>query len=427
MSIAVLGVNHRTAPLDVRERFAHAPHEVPAALERVLRAGAGGGVLLSTCNRTEFYVAQPHGAVAEAVWGLLSERLGGGRAAQEYGYAERDRDAVRHLYRVSAGLDSMILGESQIQGQVREAWQVSRAQAGPVLHRLFQTALLVGARVRGETAIGAGTASAPSAAVALAEKIFGPLAGCTALILGAGDVAELAAGCLAGEGVQITMVANRTYDRARAIAERLGARAMTLDEAWDHFGTADIVLCSTAAPHAVVTWARVAPAIQRRGSRPLCLLDLAVPRDVEPAVAQLENVFLYDIDDLQAVAAHAAVERRREIPAAERIVSEEVNRFWSWYDELGVVPVIRALRDQLEGVRQSELERALRRLSHLSPEDRALVEQFSQALVNKLLHQPTVVLKRAAQVGRGYGLLEAVKKLFSLEGRSGEGGGGTSA
>ena len=415
MSIAVLGVNHRTAPLEVRERFAHAAHEVPPALERVLRAGAGGGVLLSTCNRTEFYLAQPGGTVAEAVWELLSERLGGGGAAQEYGYVQRDRDAVRHLYRVSAGLDSMILGESQIQGQVREAWQVSRAQAGPVLHRLFQSALLVGARVRGETGLGVGTASAPSAAVALAEKIFGALAGRSALILGAGDVAELAAGCLAAEGVQVALVANRTYERARVIAERLGGHAMTLEEAWDHFATADIVLCSTAAPHAVVTWERVAPAIRRRGGRPLCLLDLAVPRDVEPAVAQLENVFLYDIDDLQAVAAQATAQRRGAIPAAERIVGEEVDRFWGWYDGLGVVPVIRAFRDRLDDLRRAELERALRRLGHLSPEDRAQVDQFSQALLNKFLHEPTVVLKRAARVGHGYGLLEALKKLFGLE------------
>src|SRR2546425_10095220 len=176
MSIAVLGVNHRTAPLDVRERFAHAAHEVPPALERVLRAGAGGGVLLSTCNRTEFYLAQPGGTVAEAVWELLSERLGGGGAAQEYGYVQRDRDAVRHLYRVSAGLDSMILGESQIQGQVREAWQVSRVQAGPVLHRLCQSGPLVGAPARRGAGAGVCAASAPSAAVALAEKIFGRLA-----------------------------------------------------------------------------------------------------------------------------------------------------------------------------------------------------------------------------------------------------------
>src|SRR3989442_1743734 len=221
MSIAVVGVNHRTAPLEVRERFAHAPRDVATSLERLRSAGAGGGVLLSTCNRTEFYIAEPAEAVPEAVWAILTERLGDGREASAYGYLQRDREAVRHLYRVSAGLDSMILGA-----------------------------------------------------------------------------------------------------------------ALTLDEAWDHFASADIVLSSTAAPHAVVTWERVAPAIGRRRGRPLCILDLAVPRDVEPAVGQLENVFLYDIDDLQAVAAHAPSERHREIPAAERIVGDEVERFWAWYGGL---------------------------------------------------------------------------------------------
>src|SRR3989442_14801253 len=204
----------------------------------------------------------------------------------------------------------MILGESQIQGQVREAWEMSKPYAGPALHRLLQSALRVGARVRHETTLGAGAASAPSAAVQIARKIFTQLAGRSALILGAGDMAELAATCLASEGGRGTMVANRTYERARAIAEELGARALTLDEAWEHFAQAAIVLTSTAAPHPVVTWDRVAPAIARRQGRPLCILDLGMPRDVEPAVAQLENVFLYDIDDLQAVAAQAAAERR---------------------------------------------------------------------------------------------------------------------
>ena len=283
-----------------------------------------------------------------------------------------------------------------------------------MLHRLFQSALLVGSRVRSETAVGTGAASAPSAAVALAGKIFGPLAGRSALILGAGDAAELAATCLAAEGARVTLVANRTYERARAIAERLQARALTLDAAWEHFATADIVLCSTAAPHAVVTWERVAPAIARRGGRPLCILDLAVPRDVEPAVGQLENVFLYDIDDLQAVAAQAAAQRREEIPAAERIVGEEVERFWSWYGGLGVVPVIREFRGRLEAVRAAELDRALRRLSRLAPDERAQVDQLTRTLLNKFLHEPTVALKRAAQAGRGYGLLEALKELFGL-------------
>jgi glutamyl-tRNA reductase len=417
MGIKVLGVNHRTAPLDVRERFAHGAHEVPAALARVIAAGAAGGVLLSTCNRTEFYLVADDEPVVETVWALLSERLPSAPAggANEYGYIARDREAVRHLYRVSSGLDSMILGESQIQGQVREAWEASRAQAGPVLHRLFQTALHVGSRVRTETALGMGTASAASAAVAVAGKIFGDLGGRSALILGAGDMAELSATCLTTEGVQVTLVANRTQERARAIAERLGARALSLEEAWPHFATTDIALCSTAAPHAVVTWERVGDVIASRRGRPLCILDLAVPRDVDPAIAQIENVFLYDVDDLQTVAAQATARRRDEIPAAERIVEEETDVFWAWYGGLGVVPAIKEFRSRMDDLRAAELERALRQLGHLTPEDRARVEQFSQALLNKFLHQPTVALKRAAEEGRGYGLLEALRRLFGFE------------
>lgn len=421
MGIKVLGVNHRTAPLDIRERFAHGAHEVPGALARVMAAGASGGVLLSTCNRTEFYLVADDEPAIETVWSLLGERLSGapaggaGAGAREYGYIARDRDAVRHLYRVSSGLDSAILGESQIQGQVREAWEMSRAQAGPVLHRLFQTALHVGSRVRTETGLGMGTASAASAGVAVAGKIFGDLAGRSALILGAGDMAELAATCLSDQGVNITLVANRTQERARAIAERLGARAVSLDEAWAHFATTDIALCSTAAPHAVVTWERVGAVIGERRGRPLCILDLAMPRDVDPSVAQIENVFLYDVDDLQTVAAQATARRRDEIPAAERIVEEETDLFWAWYDGLGVVPTIKELRGRMEALRAVELERALRQLGHLSPEDRARVEQFSEALLNKFLHHPTVALKAAAEEGHGYGLLEALRRLFGME------------
>ena len=415
--IKVVGVNHRTAPLDVRERFAHGAHEVPGALARVMAAGAQGGVLLSTCNRTEFYLVTEEEPAFETVWSLLGERLpttpAGG--AREYGYVVRDREAVRHLYRVSAGLDSMILGESQIQGQVREAWEISRAQAGPVLHRLFQTALHVGSRVRTETGLGMGTASAASAGVAVAGKIFGDLAGRSALILGAGDMAELAATCLSDEGVKITLVANRTQERARAIAERLGGRAVSLEDAWAYFATTDIALCSTAAPHAVVTWERVGHIIAGRGGRPLCILDLAVPRDVDPAVAQLENVFLYDVDDLQTVAAQATARRRDEVPAAERIVEEEADHFWAWYGGLGVVPAIKEFRTRMDALRAAELERAMRQLGHLSAEDRARVEQFSQALLSKFLHQPTVALKAAAEEGRGYGLLEALRRLFGME------------
>jgi len=228
-------------------------------------------------------------------------------------------------------------------------------------------------------------------------------------------MAELAATCLVAEGARVTLVANRTYERARAIAEQLGARALTLDEAWVHFADTDIVLCSTAAPHAVVTWERVAGAIQARGGRPLCILDLAVPRDVEPAVGQLENVFLYDVDDLQSVAGQAAAQRRGEIPAAEGIVNEEVERFWVWYGGLAVVPTLKEFRERLDAVRGAELERALRRFKHLTPEDREQLELFSRSLLSKFLHEPTVALKDAADRGRGYALLEALKELFRLE------------
>jgi glutamyl-tRNA reductase len=414
VALRVLGVNHRTAPLEVRERFAHAAHEVPGALSRVVGGrGAAGGVLLSTCNRTEFYLTDPPAGAPDAVWTLLSDRLGA--PAQPYGYERSERDTVLHLYRVVSGLDSIIVGEPQIQGQVKTAWETSRDFAGPVLHRLFHSALRVGARVRAETALGRGSASAPSAAVELARKIFGKLDGRRALVLGAGDVAELALQCLMAEGVRTVMVANRTYERAVALAEQVGARAIRYDEAWPLFAEADIVICSTSAPRPVVTWERVAPQIDRRGGRPLCLFDLAMPRDVEPALGQFQNVFLYDVDDVQTVAAQALGRRRDHLPAAEQIVEEEALAFWTWHGALEVVPVIKAFRGRLEETREAELARILKRLDHLSPEDRAQLEQFSRALLNKFLHEPTVRLREAAERGRAYGMTEALRFLFRLD------------
>jgi len=260
-----------------------------------------------------------------------------------------------------------------------------------------------------------GTASAASAGVAVAGKIFGDLAGRSALILGAGDMAELAATCLSDEGVQITLVANRTQERARPSRNGCVAARCRSRKRGHTLRRRTSRSARQRPPHAVVTWERVGHIIAGRGGRPLCILDLAVPRDVDPAIAQLENVFLYDVDDLQTVAAQATARRRDEIPAAERIVEEETDLFWAWYGGLGVVPAIKELRSRMEALRTAELERALRQLGTLSPEDRAHVEQFSQALMNKFLHQPTVALKAAAEEGRGYGLLEALRRLFGME------------
>ena len=414
MGLIVAGVSHRTAPIEVRERFAHAASEVIPALERVQReAGTREGVLLSTCNRSEFYLVEGDADASAAVWALLADRLGADAA--RYGSVRRDREAAAHLFRVASGIDSMILGEAQIHGQVRAAWEMSRAASGAVLNRLFQTALLVGSRVRTETAIGRGAASVSSAAVQLAKKIFGSLQGRRAMILGAGDMAELALECLVDEGVRAAIVANRTYERAQELARRYGGTAIHYDQCWSELGHVDLLLCSTAAPHAIVLPEHVRPALAERGDQPFCILDIALPRDVDPAVRELENVFLYDLDDLRAVVAANLQKRQAELPTAEEVIRGEVERFWEWLAGLSAVPVVTQFRAEMERLRERELAQALRRLGDLSPEQRAAVEALSRSLMNKFLHEPSVRLRAAAANGRGLAIVDAARYLFALE------------
>lgn len=417
MAVIVLGVSHHGAPLDVRERLAFPPHEVVPALEQLRdAAGALEGVLLSTCNRTELYLVEGEEQCAAAGWAILSHRLG--EEASGYGYVRRDREAAAHLFRVAAGMDSMVLGEAQIHGQVRDAWEVSRPASGAVLNRLFQSALLVGGRVRSETALGHGAMSVSSAAVQLSKKIFGSLNGRRAMVLGAGEMAELALASLQHEGVRAAVVANRTFERAEVLAARYGATAVHYDEAWTALADVDLLLCSTAAPRPVVTVARVRDAVSRRGDRPLCILDIALPRDVEPAVGELANVFLYDLDDLRAMV-NASVERRRlELPAAESVIAEEVEKFWQWVAGLAAVPVLTQFRQEMNRLRERELAAALRRLPDLTPEQREAVEHLSHALMNKFLHEPSVRLRAAAANGRGLGVVDVARYLFALDDRA---------
>ena len=414
MGLIVAGVSHRTAPVEVREHFVHGPAEIVASLD-VLRAAAGiaEGVLLSTCNRAELYIIEGDEPAPPHVWEMLSDRLG--HDAQPYGYVLRDREAAAHLFRVVSGLDSMIIGEAQIHGQVRDAWEHSRAFSGPILNRLFQTALLVGGRVRSETAIGRGAASISSAAVQLAKQIFGSLQGRHAMVLGAGEMAELALESLVGEGVRAAIVANRTFERAGELARRHGATAMHYDECWSRLGAVDVLLCSTAAPHAVVTPAHLAHGLSSRAGRPLCILDIALPRDVDPAAGRLDNVFLYDLDDLRAVASANLERRRAELPTAEHLIADEVEKFWSWLAGLATVPVLTQFRGEMDRLRAAEVEPLLRRLAHLDPSERAAIEHFSRALMNKFLHVPSVRLRAAAANGRGLGIVDAVRYLFALE------------
>ena len=414
MAVIVAGVSHNGAPVAVREKIAYRTADLLPAMES-LRAECGirEGVLLSTCNRTEFYVVEGDGDALASIWSTLSRRLG--EDASSYGYVRRDRDAISHLFHVASGLDSMVLGEAQIHGQVRDAWTACRAQSGAILNRLFQTSLLVAGRVRSETSVGHGAASVSSAALQLARQIFGSLAGRRAMVLGAGEMAELALECLVNEGVRAAIVANRTYERARELAERHGALAMHYDECWSSLHEVDVLLCSTAAPRAVVTLDHVRPAVVGRRDRPLCILDIAVPRDVEPRVAELENVYLYDLDDLRAVVTGNVERRRAELPSAEELIGGEVERFWDWLAGLSAVPVLTRVRSEMDLVREREVKHALRRLDHLAPEDREVVEQLSRSLMNKFLHGPTVRLRAAAANGRGLGIIDAVRYLFGLD------------
>lgn len=417
MALIVAGVNHTTAPIEVREKLAFRSSETLPCLARLRSEGvAREGVILSTCNRTELYLVEENGDAFEHACSILSERLG--EDASRFVYVHRDREAVAHLFAVTAGLDSMILGEAQIHGQVKAAWEQCRTESGPILNRMFQTALLAASRARTETGIGRGAASVSSAAVEVAKKIFGSLAGRRAMILGAGDAAELALSCLLSEGVKVAIVANRTHERAMALAEQYGAAAMHYDHCWESLREVDVLLCSTASPVPVATLDRVQSHVEARDGRPLCILDIALPRDVEAAVGELDNVFLYDLDDLKSAAAANLERREEDVPAARRVIAEEVAKYWDWVAGLAAIPVVRGFRDEMDKVRAAELAAAMRRLGAVSPEQAAIVEHFSKSLMNKFLHEPSVRLKAAAANGRGLGVVDAARYLFALEGKT---------
>ncbi len=409
----VAGVSHSTAPIEVREKLNFRPQDAVRELARLRkRALITEGVILSTCNRTEVYAVEDGSDPLSRISEVLSERLG--EDASRFLYVRRDRDVTAHLFSVAAGLDSMILGEAQIHGQVRDAWEQCRVESGPILNRMFQSALLAAARAREETGIGRGAASVSSAAVQLAKKIFGGLSGRRAMILGAGDVAEIALECLLNEGVKVAIVANRTHARAESLAERHGATAMHYEQSWQSLREVDVLICSTSSPVPVVTVDRVRDAIRARGDRPLCILDIALPRDVQPEVGDLGNVFLYDLDDLRAAAAANLERREEDIPAAKAIIAEEVAKYWDWVAGLAAVPVVREFRDEMERVRTAELAAALKKLGPMSDQQRETIEHFSRSLMNKFLHEPSVRLKAAAANGRGLGVVDAARYLFAL-------------
>lgn len=413
MHITLVGLSHKTAPVEVRERFAFASEELPAALAAMAERFASGAALLSTCNRTEVYLTSHYAMEPAPIIELLQELRSGAEAPAESFYHEAGGDAARHLFRVASGIESMVLGEAEILGQVRSAFAAATAAGthNAVLSQLFHAAIRVGRRARSQTRIGHYAASVSSTAVALARETLGDLSSRTVLVVSAGEAGKLAARSLAESGASRIVVTSRRPERAGELAADLGAEAVEFARLVEAMGEADIVLSSSAAPGFLIGREQVAGALAGRNGRPLLIIDIAVPRDVDPEVRALPNVHLYDIDGLQSMVDRNMNARRRELTKAERIVDEGLGRFTEWLRARSVVPTVAALRARAEALRRDELARTFRRLPGLSPEQRERVEAMTAALVSKLLHDPVARLK--GDDGERYAA--AVRDLFDLD------------
>jgi glutamyl-tRNA reductase len=426
--IVVVGLSHRTAPVDVRERLAAGADALPAVLARLAaRPELAEALFLSTCNRVEVFALAPGEAGEAGVENALRvirdelARQGGARSGEELGpflYDKRGDEAIRHIFRVAASLDSMVLGEPQILGQVKDAHEVAVA-AGALkgtLGRCVSRAFAVAKRVRTETAIGAGTVSISSVAVDLAGRIFGGLADHAVLLLGAGEMAEAAARSL-GQGARALRICNRSFDRAATLARDLQASAVPWEGLEAELVAADVVVASTASKEYVVTHEMVRRAMKMRKGRTLFFVDIAVPRNVEPSVHAIDNVYVFNVDDLEQEVARGLKARHGELGAAEAIVAEEVAKFLAWTRGLEVQPTVVAMRAKARAVLFSELERSLAgRLKHLAESDRAALKQMLESAVGKLLHSPTTRLKERASDGDdARELAAAVRFLFDLK------------
>jgi glutamyl-tRNA reductase len=411
MRVTLVGVSHHRAPVELRERVALGLEESRAVARSLADAVAGEAVCLSTCNRTELYVAHAEDVDAgrEARARLLEREA----ELEDALYRLHDEAAALHLFRVAAGLDSLVPGEGEILGQVRVAFDAGAA--GAILDRLFRQALHAGRKVRAQTAIGESPSSVSAAAAALAQQVFGDLRGRRILLLGAGKISEQAARNLLSRGAEIGFVANRSSVRAEELAGRFGAVPVTLEDVEAELAAADVVVASTSAGGIVLRRDQVERTLRERGGRPLLLVDLAVPRNLDPEIAALDGCYLYDVDDLESVVAETLVGRRREAEAAEALVAEEAERFRAWRASLDVVPAIASLRALAEDIRRNELERVEARLGRLTDAERRAVEAMTAQIVNKLLHMPTIRMKEAAAAADGVLYADAVRHLFGLE------------
>ena len=422
MKLQLIGVNHNSAPVEVRERLAIPEWRLAEACRQLVEhPGVEEGMILATCNRVELIAHLKNGsgdlrAFLRDYFQVDLDQF------ERHLYEYHEQDAIRHVFRVAASLDSMVLGEPQILGQVKEAYATARA-VGAVraqLDQLLTRAFAVAKRVRTETAVGSSAVSVASVAVELAKKIFGNLKGKHVYLVGAGKMSELAARHLLAHGCASIFVANRTYDRAAYLAEKFDGQAIHFEELYETCDRGDIVITSTGAPHAIFRPEHGELFLSRRKNRPMFFIDIAVPRDVDPEMNKLDGIFVYDIDDLQqAVSAHVA-DRKKEADRAEAIIDSEVERFQARIQTLDVVPTIVSLQDHLETIRQAEIDRVRGRLGPLTPDQEMAVDTLTRGIVNKIMHTPIRTLKTAAREPEAITLIDQVRRLFNLQQEEGE-------
>ncbi len=416
MQLALVGLSHKTAPVEVRERLAFSNDALRSALASLVdRRAVNEAMILSTCNRVEVVAESPDDRLIRDFICEFHQISHDSVSSHLYSY--RNVDAIRHVFRVTASLDSMVIGEPQILGQVKEAFRIAM-DAGTVgmhLSALMNRAFAVAKKVRSETGISQSAVSVSYAAVELARKIFGDLSGKTVMIIGASKMGELAAKHLKRAGASSVLVTNRTFERAVELAKVFEGAAVPFEHFTDHMTGADIVITSTGAPHFIIGRSLAEQVIHRRKNKPIFFIDIAVPRDIDPAVNQIDNAFLYDIDDLQQVIDANLKERFKEAMRAEQIVDDEVEAFCLKMQTRDVVPTIVQLRESLEKVRRDEIERNRRHLKDLSPEQQAAVDQITKSIVNKILHPPIEQLKQMAHDPQGADLADLIRKIFNVK------------
>ena len=419
-NLILVGVNHKTTPVEIREKLAFTQVKIEASLSQLVSSPEIiENIILSTCNRVEIYArVENTDRGIQLLQDFICDYHGISRGnLDQYFYSYCDNQAVEHLFRVSSSLDSMVLGEAQILGQVKDAYSTARSfsSTGMVLNQLFEKAFNVAKKVREETGISERGVSISSAAVELAKKIFEDLENHSVMLVGTGEMAELAAKHLISYGVKTVYVASRTYERAAALAKSLNGCSLDFESFQEERHRADIIITSTAAPTFIVNEEMISTAIQKRKNKPIFLIDIAVPRDIAPEVNELENVYLYDIDDLQNVVNANMEERQKEAESAMEIINQEVTKFNYWFSTLDAIPTIVEMRNRAEDMRAFEVDKTLKNMEHLTSDDKEAINQLTQSLVKKILHKPTINLKKKTQSHDGHIYLKAIRDLFHLD------------